>query len=302
MQRSNSGVTAIHAVLKSVSDLKQGLDLLSILPKLQVNLCARDRFNKLAIDALYLWRDQIAHSRMDFGGMSTHLVQLLQSDASQQCKRLPLVTATPLSRPKFLETSQDISKLVEADEAMSQFVERFWFNRGAEDDTGKTPLICVILMVRPRFGSHSGCQPSRIDLIKLCLSAEIDVNAYDKAGFTALHYLLLKPLLESEEEVKCVLHLLLKAGADVHLRDRTGGTALHLACQSGLPKCTALLIQHITESPSYYHRHAPGVNATNDMGRSVVAEARRSLAFAQSALERDRILQCIDRLTEAGGC
>lgn len=301
MQRSNSGVTAIHAVLNSISDMEQGLNLLSILPKLQVNLYARDRFNTPAVDTLYLWRDRITNSGTNFGATSMRLEQLLQSYASQQRKRLPLVTETPPSRSKLLEADQGISKLVEADEAMSQFVERSWFNPQAEDETGKTRLVCLILMVRPRFGSPSECPPSRIDLIKSCLKTEIDVNAYDKAGFTALHHLLLKPLLGSEEEAKCVLRLLLEAGADVHLRDRTGGTALHLACQSGLPECTALLIQHITESPYYYHHHAPGVNATNDEGRSVVAEARLSLAFAQSALERVRIQQCIDQVNEAGG-
>jgi hypothetical protein len=293
MKRSNSGVTAIHAVLKSISDLKQGLNLLSILPELQVNLYARDRFNMPAVDTLYLWCDQITNSGTNFGGTSMRLEQPLQSYASQQHKRLPLVTETPPSRSK-------LSKLVEDDEAMSRVVERSCFDPQAEDETGKTALVCLILMVRPRSGSHSECTLSRIDLIKRCLSTEIDVNAYDKAGLTALHHLLLKPLLESEVEAKCVLRLLLEAGADVHLRDRTGRTALHLACQSGLPKCTDLLIKHITASPYYYH-YALGVNATNDKGRSVVAEARQSLAFAQSALERDRIQQCIYLVNEAGG-
>jgi len=301
MQRSNSGVTAIHAVLNSISDMEQGLNLLSILPELQVNLYARDRFNRLAVDTLRLWRDRITNSGTNFSATSMYLEQLLQSYASQQRKRLPLVTETPPSRPKLLETDQGICKPVEADEAMSRFVERSWFNPQAEDEAGKTRLVCLILMVRPRFGSHNECPPSRIDLIKSCLRTEIDVNAYDKAGSTALHHLLSKPLLGSEEEVKCVLRLLLEAGADVHLRDRTGGTALHLACQSGLPECTALLIQHITESPYCYHHRAPGVNATNDEGRSVVAEAWSLLKRTQSALKRDGIQQCINQVNEAGG-
>jgi hypothetical protein len=303
MQRSNSGVTAIHAVLKSISDLNQGLNLLSILPELQVNLYARDRFNGAAVDTLHLWRDQITNSGTNFGGASMRLEQLLQSYTSQQRKRLPLVTETLPGRSKLLESGQAMTRLVEADKAMSQVVERSWYNPQAEDETGKTALICLILMVRPHYGSYSECPPSRIDLIKLCLSTEIDVNAYDKAGFTALHHLLLKPLLGSEEEeVKCILRLLLEAGADVHLRHHTGGTALQLACQSGLPECTALLIEHMTENSysSHYHQHAPGVTATNDKGRSVVAEARLWLPIAQSVFERDRIQQCIDQVNEAG--
>jgi ankyrin repeat protein len=233
---------------------------------------------------------------------STSIVSSPTSESLYSFYSTPLsATSIAISKPDHFQSTQEISKLVEADEAMSQFVERSWSNPRAEDETGKTPLVCLILMVRPLFGSHSECPPNRIDLIKLCLSTGVDVNAYDKAGFTALHHLLLKPLLKSEDEAKCVLHLLLEAGADVHLRDPTGGTALHLACQSGLPECTALLIQHITKNPYYYHHHALGVNATNDKGRSVVAEAQRSLAFAQSATESDRIQQCVDQVIEAGG-
>jgi ankyrin repeat protein len=67
-------------------------------------------------------------------------------------------------------------------------------------------------------------------------SLDIDVNAKDKQGYTALH-----SVLHSPEGVP-LAKALLKLGADISITDGTGDTPLKLAAWN--PKLTALLKQH----------------------------------------------------------
>jgi hypothetical protein len=289
MQRTNSGVTAIQALLEKISDPSVGCSVLPVLPRLGVNPYARDRLNKSARDSIDRWQHQINKTSFD---------KLRQRFASDKREILPAV--------EFGYGSQDVQQRLAADVAMSKVVERSLFNAQSEDENGRTALICLMLMVRPRSESQCNmlCLPSqnRELLVEECIARGVDVNAYDKDGFTALHYWLSTPRVYDEEHSASILRLLLGGGANVHLRDRRGDTALHLACVSGLRECTRLLIEHIhNNKSSSYIAHAPGVNAKNDRGRSVVAEASWWLRNADLEDERDRIQRCISLVIDAGG-
>ena len=145
---------------------------------------------------------------------------LRQSYASDQRGILP---AVPL-RCEPLSTLQ----LMAADKAISKVVEKSSSNTPAEDETGKTALICLMLMIHLSSESHGDMfLQNREDLIAFCLSKGVDVNEYDKDDSTALHYL--PRAREDEESTVCILRMLLKGGTDVHLRDRPARTAFHLA-------------------------------------------------------------------------
>ncbi|XP_062927240.1 ankyrin repeat domain-containing protein 22-like isoform X2 [Mobula hypostoma] len=71
-------------------------------------------------------------------------------------------------------------------------------------------------------------------LIKLLLSAKVDVNATDNKGNSALHY-------ACQMKNKSIVSILIKANADVSIANKNGETPLDIATKLKFPKILAVL-------------------------------------------------------------
>ena len=156
-----------------------------------------------------------------------------------------------------------------------------------EDDNGRNAISCLAYI--------SDLDPqTRIHFLEKMLKRGIDVNHYDKDGYTPLHCFMMlvrypdPEVLDEQVTLGCV-RILLKYGADVKLRDRAGNTALHLACRHGRLLCVHQLL--LADSL---------VNVTNDAGRTVISEARSWLPLVESNMA-DRIQEAIARIARFGG-
>ncbi|XP_059803450.1 ankyrin repeat domain-containing protein 22 isoform X1 [Hypanus sabinus] len=73
-------------------------------------------------------------------------------------------------------------------------------------------------------------------LIKLLLSAKVDVNATDNNGNSALHY-------ACQMKNKRIVSILVKANADVTIANKNGETPLDIAARLKFPKILAVLLR-----------------------------------------------------------
>ncbi|XP_062927236.1 ankyrin repeat domain-containing protein 22-like [Mobula hypostoma] len=71
-------------------------------------------------------------------------------------------------------------------------------------------------------------------LIKLLLSAKVDVNATDNKGNSALHY-------ACQMKNKSIVSILIKANADVSIANKNGETPLDIATKLKIPIIFAVL-------------------------------------------------------------
>lgn len=82
---------------------------------------------------------------------------------------------------------------------------------------------------------HMAINLARIDIVKLLLTKEIDVDSTDNRGNTPLHYAIAKDRLD-------ILKLLLGKEADVEAQNKEGITPLHQASYTGSIKMVTYLI------------------------------------------------------------
>ncbi|EIE24977.1 hypothetical protein COCSUDRAFT_83670, partial [Coccomyxa subellipsoidea C-169] len=91
-------------------------------------------------------------------------------------------------------------------------------------DQGWTPLMSVV-------------SAGREEAVDLLLGTEIDVNAKNSSGQTALHY------AASKARKPSVIRALLAKGANVNTKDSTGSTPLHRACSAGRFEAVRILVE-----------------------------------------------------------
>ena len=83
---------------------------------------------------------------------------------------------------------------------------------------------------------HGVKEPLALQLVRVILSHECDINATDKEKKSALH-------LATEMGTVTILELLLYKGASVNLKEKKGFTALHIAVMRSDLKCLMALLQ-----------------------------------------------------------
>ncbi len=117
-----------------------------------------------------------------------------------------------------------------------------------DPENGQTPLIAAVILNRP-------------DRVKTILNsgAEINLNAQDAKGMTALHYAAGQVSTET-------ISLLDPVKMNVNMEDRYGKTALMEACRLGRPEMVNAVL-----AAGYVHSYpgrACNVNGTDDQGRT----------------------------------
>lgn len=125
-------------------------------------------------------------------------------------------------------------------------------------ENGQTPLIAAVILNRP-------------DYVRTILAAgEVDLDAQDAKGMTALHYAAGQPTVE-------IMKLLRAKYPDVNVEDRYGKTPLMEACRLGNVEMVKLLIA----SPESHPARACDLNKTDDQGRTPAMFAAVSPRAAQ---------------------
>ncbi|KKY27666.1 putative ankyrin repeat protein [Phaeomoniella chlamydospora] len=185
--------------------------------------------------------------------------------------------------------------LKQKDQDMLQIVNNLAQDPLLEDSWGRNALGCLAYITRPMPDVPLLHQPAyaRLNLLFFCLGFDMDVNHYDMSGSTALHSFVFKPRLEEYKDELTTAHFvraLINAGADVRLRDRNGDTALHLACKYGRINCVHALLHARSD-----------LNAVNDGGRTVLAEARWWLEHGEDTDAAARVQMCMAEIHARGG-
>ena len=82
------------------------------------------------------------------------------------------------------------------------------------------------------------CQENHVEVVRLLLAAQAQVNQIKDKGWSACH-------LAAELGHPQVLEMLLEAGADVELKSDDGRTALDLAIRFKHPAAEAVIRKHL---------------------------------------------------------
>jgi ankyrin repeat protein len=127
------------------------------------------------------------------------------------------------------------------------------------------------------------------------LKAGVDVNNYDKQGYTPLMaFINHNRDDEDDETTEKLLFRLYKAGANIHRRDRLGQSLLHMAVKLGKKAATNFLLNK-----------GANVRARDTAGKGVVALAWEASKKVKTEDPDDplyaQILLCIDLVSRAGG-
>jgi hypothetical protein len=88
---------------------------------------------------------------------------------------------------------------------------------------------------------HSACYQGELELVKLLLEHNVDVNLVNKKLSTALHFVCLG--VERTRERQKIVHLLVENKADIDQVDTENSTALHFACTGGDVVLVSTLVQ-----------------------------------------------------------
>lgn len=96
----------------------------------------------------------------------------------------------------------------------------------------------------------------RYELVQKMVHVGVDVNNYDKKGYTVLMaFVTHLPDGEDDKTLTQILQHLIQNGANVHWRNREGETALHIAVRLGRKVATRVLLMN---SASVHARNAEG--------------------------------------------
>jgi ankyrin repeat protein len=92
--------------------------------------------------------------------------------------------------------------------------------------------------VKGAYPLLAAAQEAHVEVVRLLLAAQAQVNQVKDGGWSACHTAALEGHVQ-------VLEMLLEAGADVHLKSDNGCTALDLAILCKHPAVEAVLLAHI---------------------------------------------------------
>jgi len=99
------------------------------------------------------------------------------------------------------------------------------------NEDGMTPLHCAI-----KSADVCGPLESQLSVINQLIECGVDTSVGDKHGWTALHYLACKGLVDE-------LNRVILRRPEVNARANDGLTPLHCASMAGRPECVRVLIQ-----------------------------------------------------------
>ncbi|KAF8866094.1 ankyrin [Acephala macrosclerotiorum] len=179
-------------------------------------------------------------------------------------------------------------------------------SRQQEDAAGRNGLHCLaevsLTLPLPDVPSredseeHSATKVGKREAyLQDLLQAGVDMNNYDKQGYTPLMaFVIHKRDDEDNEATERLLYQLWNSGASIHRRNHRGESVLHMAVQLGKKTATSFLLSK-----------GANVHARDTAGKGVIALALEASQRAKAEDPDDpiyaRILLCIDLVAKAGG-
>lgn len=133
---------------------------------------------------------------------------------------------------------------------------------------------------------------SRENTLKCCIALlmsqrELDVNAQNEEGNTAMHYVV-RNRIENENSLELQLHivqLMLKLGVDLKIKNKLGETALHTACFQGNVTVARVLLEAFADPNSItayvpcvgvLHAHCPRTDHARSKGATCLHYAAQA--------------------------
>ena len=131
---------------------------------------------------------------------------------------------------------------------------------------------------------HRACWNNNLEIAKLLIESNADINLADKNGWTSLY-------AACWNNSKDMAKLLIEHKADINLADNDGWTPLHVACWNNSKDAAKLLIENKADIGCKNKNGKTALDTANEDGYSEIAEIIEQEQERRKFMEEKRALQ-----------